>query len=281
VQRQLESAKTRSVVEILVLSGEVHPHNPRRQQWLRHIADICELAIALGFLPHTNVGPLQFEEMALLKQVNVSMGLMLEQVSTTLLKGVHRHAPSKVPTLRLQQLEQAGQLKIPFTTGLLLGIGESANDRIETLQAIANVHHRWGHIQEVILQPHQPGSQQSETHPAFSASELTDFVSTARQYLPNDITIQIPPNLVTDPTYVLHAIMQGARDLGGLGPIDEVNPDYPHPAPRTLQHLLKKNGWVLQPRLPIYPRYDSWLSATLQSTVTAWRDRLATSLLSS
>lgn len=274
VQRQLENARSHSIIEILVLSGEVHPRSTRRQAWLHHIANICELALAMGFLPHTNVGPLQIDEMALLKQVNVSMGLMVEQVSPTLMQGVHRYAPSKSPALRLQQLDQAGQLKIPFTTGLLLGIGESEHDRIETLRAIANAHHRWGHIQEVILQPHQPGSQQDEHQAAFSAAELVDFVAIARHHLPSDITIQIPPNLVADPAYLLPAITQGARDLGGLGPIDEVNPDYHHPTPSAMQQHLATGGWTLQPRLPVYPQYDSWLPAPLQAAVASWRHHL-------
>ncbi len=116
------------VIEILILSGEVHPRSSRRKAWLEHIYQLCQIALAEGFLPHTNAGPLRFEEMAYLKQVNVSMGLMLEQLTPALLGGVHRHAPSKQPELRLQQLHWAGKLQIPFTTGLLLGIGETQAD---------------------------------------------------------------------------------------------------------------------------------------------------------
>jgi FO synthase subunit 1 len=279
VKQQLEVARSHAIIEILVLSGEVHPQSSRRTAWFEHIYNICELALQMGFLPHTNAGPLSEVEIAQLKQVNVSMGLMVEQVTPTLLQGVHRHAPSKLPRLRLEQLDQAGRLKIPFTTGLLLGIGESEQDRIETLRAIAESHDRWGHIQEVILQPHQPGSQQKEARPSFTAAALAAFVKTARQYLPSDITIQIPPNLVTDRRYVLEAIANGARDLGGLGPIDEVNPDYDHPTSASLSQQLKKAGWDLQPRLPIYRQYDSWLTDALQKSVKTWRHRLSSNLI--
>ena len=270
-EERLQVAKSQSPIEILILSGEVHPQSPRRATWLQRIYDIGKLALRMGFLPHTNVGPLSPSEMAFLKQVNVSMGLMLEQITPTLLKGVHRHAPSKSPELRLQQLEQAGQLKIPFTTGLLLGIGESALNRIETLKAIAACHQRWGHIQEVILQPHQPGTYQLKTLPAFTADDLANFVSTARQYLPTDITLQIPPNLVTNQSYLLAAIANGARDLGGIGPIDEVNPDYHHPKLLGLKKQLQNAGLIMRPRLPVYPRYDPWLDPAPRQAVDQWR----------
>jgi len=272
--QQLARAKSHNLVEILVLSGEVHPESPRRAAWLQHIVDICHLALQQGLLPHTNVGPLSEAEMAQLQTVNVSMGLMLEQMTPALMQTVHRHAPSKVPEQRLAQIEQAGRLRIPFTTGLLLGIGESARDRIDTLRAIAQSHDRWGHIQEVILQPHQPGNQQRERRGSFSPAALADFVKTARAHLPPEITLQIPPNLVTDHQYILTAIANGARDLGGLGPKDEVNPDYHHPTPETLRPLLRSAGWQLRPRLPIYPQYEDWLAPQLRQTVKAWRGRL-------
>jgi len=270
---QLDKARSHGLIEILVLSGEVHSASPRRAAWFQHIFEICEIALQQGFLPHTNVGPLSVGEMSRLKTVNVSMGLMLEQMTPALMQGVHRHAPSKVPEYRLTQLEQAGQLQIPFTTGLLLGIGESAHDRLDTLRAIAHCHERWGHIQEVILQPHQPGSRQAQAKAGFKPAALADFVKTARRYLPAEITLQIPPNLVPDRQYVLAAIANGARDLGGLGPIDEVNPDYHHPTPDEVRSLLETAGWHLQPRLPVYPQYDSWLAPTVRPVVNQWRDR--------
>lgn len=270
-----------NVTEILILSGEVHPQSKRRSAWFQRIYDLCELALSLGFLPHTNAGPLSFEEMQRLKRVNVSMGLMLEQMTPKLLETVHRHAPSKQPALRLQQLEWAGELKIPFTTGLLLGIGESRADRIETLEAIAETHERWGQIQEVILQPHSPGSSQLFSAAACDAETFVETIALARKILPESIALQIPPNLIKTPEVLLACLRAGARDLGGIGPVDEVNPDYGHPLMGALRRQLAIAGWQLQPRLPVHESYLPWLSDRLrhrcQATLAAWQtDRAQT-----
>ncbi|MCS6782171.1 MAG: 7,8-didemethyl-8-hydroxy-5-deazariboflavin synthase subunit CofG [Gloeomargarita sp. SKYBB_i_bin120] len=241
------------VTEILLLSGEVHPRSPERTRWVEHLYQLAKLAWEHGFWPHTNCGPLSEPEMRRLQAVNVSMGLMLEQLRADL--AVHRHAPSKDPALRLAQLEQAGRLGIPFTTGLLLGIGETPQDWEATLQAIADVHRRWGHIQEVILQPYRRGSRQPTPLPDFPLARLPAVVALAREILPDDITIQVPPNLITQPAVLLDCLAAGARDLGGLGPRDEVNPDYAYPSLATLETLLAPHGYRLQPRLPIYPKW--------------------------
>ncbi len=263
--------QNQKVCEILILSGEVHPHSPRRQEWLERIYDLCELALSMNFLPHTNAGLLSFGEMEQLKNVNVSIGLMLEQLTPKLLNTVHRHAPSKLPELRLQQLEWAGKLKIPFTTGLLLGIGETEDDCWETLEAIAKLHQRYHHIQEVILQPHSPGTQQSFDAPPFDPHKLPEIITTARQILPEDITIQVPPNLVLDSQWLIACIEAGARDLGGIGPKDEVNPDYPHHQEEELREILQVYGWELVERLPVYHQFDGWLSSRLRDRVRSWR----------
>ena len=276
-ESKLRQLQSQGVCEILILSGEVHPRSSRRAEWFKRIYDLGKLALSLGFLPHTNAGPLSFEEMKALKQVNVSMGLMLEQLTPKLLQTVHRQAPSKIPGVRLQQLEWAGELRIPFTTGLLLGIGETQEDWWETLEAIARLHYTYGHIQEVILQPHSPGSQQIWDAPAFAPHQLPEVIAKAREILPTDITIQIPPNLVGDTVGAIHesplqaGLEAGARDLGGIGPKDEVNPDYPHPTAQELREILEPAGWELVPRLPVYPQYDSWLSPNLQEAVEQWR----------
>ena len=275
-QTLLRQLQSEGVCEILFLSGEVHPHSSRRQAWFQLVYDLCELALSLGFLPHTNVGPLSLAEMQQLKTVNVSMGLMLEQLNPQLLNTVHRQAPSKVPELRIQQLAWAGELKVPFTTGLLLGIGETEQDWWETLEAIAHLHKRWGHIQEVILQPHSPGRQQTWDAPAFDPHKLPEVIAVARQILPPDITLQIPPNLVKDSSWLLACLEAGARDLGGIGPKDEVNPEYPHPHYQALVEILEPAGWQLIPRLPIYPQFDNWLTPQLQIAVKQWRTTLIT-----
>lgn len=273
----LEAARSRQVIEILILSGEVHPRSARRSDWFQHVYDLCELALSQGFLPHTNVGPLSFVEMARLKTVNASMGLMLEQLTPSLLQTVHRRAPSKAPDLRLQQLHWAGQLQIPFTTGLLLGIGETEADWQDSLEAIAQVHQEWGHIQEVILQPHSPGQSQAWPGEPFQLQDLPQVVAIARQILPADITLQIPPNLVQAPETLLACLAAGARDLGGIVPKDEVNPDYAHTEFNTLKALLSQAGWQLEPRLPVYRHYEAWLSPELRDRVVQWCSKISTS----
>lgn len=270
-QKQLQGLQGKGVIEILILSGEVHPLSSRRKAWFERIYDLCELALSLGFLPHTNAGPLSFEEMGKLKEVNVSMGLMLEQLTPNLLQSVHRYAPSKVASLRLQQLRWAGELRIPFTTGLLLGIGESEGDWRETLAAIAQIQSDYGNIQEVILQPHSAGSQQGWKGASFNPEKMPEVVAIAKSILPPEITLQIPPNLITEPQILLACLAAGARDLGGIGPRDEVNPDYDHLQDRALEALLAVGGWQLRQRLPVYPQYDTWLSPRLQVAVEQWR----------
>ncbi|MEM9090384.1 MAG: 7,8-didemethyl-8-hydroxy-5-deazariboflavin synthase subunit CofG [Cyanobacteria bacterium P01_F01_bin.53] len=267
----LQRLQSQDVIEILILSGEVHPRSPRRGEWFERIYQLCELALELGFLPHTNVGPLSYTEMEQLGQVNVSMGLMVEQVTPVLLETVHAHAPSKLPEVRLQQLEFAGQLKIPFTTGLLLGLGETVADWAESLRAIAQSHSQWQHIQEVILQPHQPGESQAERRAPCHGETLLQAVKIAREILPAEITIQIPPNLIRSDDALLACILAGAHDLGGIGPIDEVNPDYGHRHRDAMAELMTSQGYYLSQRLPVYAKYDGWLPERLQAPVKRWR----------
>ena len=261
------------ICEILILSGEVHPQSPRRTAWIDRIYDICKLALDLGFLPHTNAGPLSLTEMERLAQVNVSMGLMLEALDPILLAGVHRHAPSKLPATRLEQLDWAGKLQIPFTTGLLLGIGEAEADWANSLQSIADIHAKWGHIQEVILQPYSPGSQESLAGLGFDITRLPEVIRLAKQILPPDLTIQIPPNLIPDPNLLLACLTAGARDLGGIVLKDEVNPDYHHLQLSELTALVSSAGWELAPRLPIYPRLEHYLTDDLRTKIDAFQLR--------
>jgi FO synthase subunit 1 len=268
------------VIEILILSGEIHPQSHQRRSWFAHIYALCELAIQTGFLPHTNAGILTREEMQQLKTVNVSMGLMLEQITPKLLTTVHRHAPSKVPARRYEQLVWAGQLQIPFTTGLRIGLGETRTDWQATLDAIAHCHNDWGHIQEVIIQPYCPGSREQHQGWGCPPQELVTCVQMARQILPSEIAIQIPPNLVVDiaphrqarSTPLLACLEAGATDLGGIGPVDEVNPDYPHHQVQNLRSAIAPE-WQLKPRLPIYPQYENWLSPQLKQAVDAVKNK--------
>ena len=264
-----KSVSAHSLIEVLILSGEVHPRSSRRGDWLRLIYELCELALDCGFLPHTNAGPLSRAEMAHLSEVNVSMGLMLEQLTPAVLKTVHRYAPSKEPELRLQQLVWAGELGIPFTTGLLLGIGETVADRRETLDAIAEVHRQWGHIQEVILQPHSPGQRQLFPGGACDGDAFLATVELARDILPDSIALQIPPNLAREAPLLRNCLAAGVTDLGGLVPLDEVNPDYEHHSLEQLQTLLLGWGYELKSRLPVYPQYIEGLSPRLRDRCRA------------
>ena len=268
---QIHNLKNKCVYEILVLSGEVNPKSSRRKSLINRVCDICQLALEEGFIPHSNVGPLSFTELKALRNVNGSMGLMLEQMAEL---PVHKNAPSKNPKIRLQQLDWAGQLKIPFTTGLLLGIGETEADRVKTLQAIATSHQKWGHIQEVILQPHSPGSNQSFDGLGFDPQRLPEVIHLAREILPEAIAIQIPPNLVADENWLLRCLEAGATDLGGIVPKDEVNPDYKHLDLEKLKQLLASKGWQLQPRLAVYPQYDDWLPPSVRAVVKRCREKL-------
>jgi FO synthase subunit 1 len=273
-REKLQSLQNKGISEILILSGEVHPRSPRRKAWFERIYQLCELSLSWGFLPHSNVGPLSFAEMEQLKQVNVSMGLMIEQITPKLLETVHQNAPSKVPELRLQQLAWAGELKIPFTTGILLGIGETEQERWESLKAIAEIQHQYDHIQEVILQPHSLGQKQIFQNSEFSINQLPQIIAKARDILPPSITLQIPPNLIPDAQCLLDCLDAGARDLGGIGPIDEVNPDYAHSDHQKLLNILTKANWELVPRLPIYSQYYHWLSSALQLKVKGWQNQI-------
>ena len=274
VRLSLEPQINSGFCEVLILCGEVHPRSPQRPKWFTQIYKACAIALDLGFLPHTNAGPLSWAEMTALAQVNVSMGLMVEQVTPRWLETVHRHAPSKKPELRLQQLRQAGQLRIPFTTGILVGLGETVADREESLRAIAQIHKEYGHIQEAIIQPYQQGSGQVSAWPGCSMEELLETVEMARSLLPTDITIQIPPNLLSQPETLRAALRAGARDLGGVVPVDEVNPDYHHMPLGQVRSLLAAEGFTLEPRLPVYPHYETWLPLPLQRAIAQWKQRV-------
>lgn len=251
----LESAPA-GTVEVLVMSGEVHPGlSELRAEWIQRIADLCEMAFGMGFMPHTNVGPLSREEYAVLRPWNYSMGLMLEQSGREL--AVHRHAPSKRPEVRIEAIRLAGELGIPFTTGILCGIGETQEQRLASLETIAALHAEHGHIQECILQPHSEGTRQRARPPSggFALEDLPDLVHAARRILPDDVRIQVPPNLLGGDGLLLRCVDAGARDLGGISLVhrDEVNPDFAFPGLGDLTAELHRGSYTLHERLPVYP----------------------------
>ncbi len=216
---------------------------------LDYLIELCELALERNLLPHTNAGILTSAEIKRLAPYNASMGLMLE---TTAELEAHRLSPGKMPEVRIETLSTVGRLKIPFTTGILVGIGESRDDRIESLRTIADLHRAYDHIQEVIIQPFdpKPGTPMVSTRPP-GDDELADAVRLARAVLPQTVAVQVPPNLA-DP---LHLVEAGADDLGGISPLtpDWINPDKMWP---TIEELHRKfRDRELRERLPVYPRY--------------------------
>jgi 7,8-didemethyl-8-hydroxy-5-deazariboflavin synthase CofH subunit/7,8-didemethyl-8-hydroxy-5-deazariboflavin synthase CofG subunit len=219
-----------------------------------YLAEACRVVRdETGLLPHANAGALFEEELALLRPVTASQGMMIETLSPTL--SCHRAAPDKTPARRLATLEAAGRLQIPFTTGILVGIGETRADRLTALRAIADAHRRHGHVQEVIVQNFLPKPGTSmHSWPACPVDELVWSVAAARLLLPADVHVQAPPNLTEDFGILLQA---GIDDWGGVSPVtvDHVNPDRAWPVLDRLRSVTEEAGHVLAPRLCIHPEY--------------------------
>jgi FO synthase len=227
-----------------------------------------------GLLPHANAGALSAEELGSLRPVAVSQGAMLESLVGTL--NCHRGAPDKRPDRRLATLEAAGTLRIPFTTGLLVGIGDREADRLAALIAIAESHRRHGHVQEVIVQNFLPkaATAMQRVPPATVEAHLRT-IALARLVLPDDVRVQAPPNLVDDVTTLLAA---GVDDLGGISPVtpDHVNPERPWPRLDELAAMVARVGKTLVPRLAIQPPYavapETWVDPGLQRLVRRHSD---------
>lgn len=222
-----------------------------------YVAQACNIALEEGLLPHTNAGLMSREEMAALKPVNVSMGLMLENVSPRLRrKGqAHYYAPDKDPERRLEMMRAAGELRIAFTTGILLGIGETRAERLASLAAIRDLQRTYGHIQEVIIQNFRAKpSTAMAAQPEPESLDIARTVAVARLMLGN-MNIQAPPNL--SPYDHRLFLAAGINDWGGISPLtpDYVNPEAPWPHLTALADTCRAEGFTLQPRLPIYPEY--------------------------
>ena len=223
------------------------------------VAEACKVALKGGMLPHTNAGILSSEEMQALRPLNASMGLMMETTSTRLRgKGkAHFYAPDKEPAVRIRMHEEAGELRIPFTSGLLLGIGENDAERVDTLMTLRDLQERYGHIQEVIVQPFHPKpSTPMRAVAPIRDDEVVAWVALARLILGPEMNIQAPPNLA--PGMLERLARAGLNDWGGVSPItvDFINPESPWPAIEKLRALTKASGQVLKDRGPVYP---DWL----------------------
>ncbi|HEY3191889.1 MAG TPA: 7,8-didemethyl-8-hydroxy-5-deazariboflavin synthase subunit CofG, partial [Solirubrobacterales bacterium] len=288
VERRLEEAVRRNSKELLVLTGERPEVNPAVAQCLRdwghedftsYVVWACQKGLERGLLPHTNLGVLSREDLGRLREVTASQGLMLESINPELV--VHQGSPTKHPAKRLETIRLAGELRIPFTTGILVGIGEAAAERVAALEAIAAVHAEYGHIQEVILQnfvPHpryygaevaeiaDAAAQERWTNGATAGSELPlpdwatpisvgdvkRLIAECRRLMP-DVGIQVPPNLAD---WWPELVEAGATDLGGLSSNgDHISPEEPFPSPHQVRKELSPRGHALTERLCAYPQY--------------------------
>ncbi len=233
-----------------------------------YVARACEVALDEGLLPHTNAGIMSRDEMLMLRPLNVSMGLMLESVSTRLRASgqVHQWAPDKDPAVRMRMLAEAGEARVPFTTGILLGIGETPAERAQSLVAIRDVHERFGHIQEVIIQNFRAKPEIAMADaPEPDAMDMTRAIATARLVLGPDMNVQAPPNL--SPNEIEMFLAAGINDWGGISPLskDYVNPEAPWPHIERLAERCARAGFDLRERLAIYPEYvdDYWVDPKL------------------
>jgi 7,8-didemethyl-8-hydroxy-5-deazariboflavin synthase CofG subunit len=225
---------------------------------LHYLEAMCELVLRdTSLLPHPNPGLLSAEWIARLAAVSPSMGLMLESTNAALLApgAAHDDAPDKVPAKRLRTIEDAGKQNVPFTTGLLIGIGESHEDRVDTLLAIRDLHDRYGHIQEVIVQNFRVKPAIPMAHwPEPSRGDMLRAVAVARLLLPN-VNIQAPPNLSAP--YYVDLMDAGINDWGGVSPLtpDFINPERPWPHLEQLRLRTESKGATLRQRLPVYPEF--------------------------
>jgi FO synthase len=297
VERMLDQAARRNVKELLVLTGE-HPevnpevaarlHEHGHSDFTSYVAWTCERALERGLLPHTNLGVLEAQDLARLREVAASQGLMLESVSERLMETVHAGSPTKHPARRLETIHAAGELRIPFTSGILVGIGETEDERVASLEALAAAHRRHGHLQEVILQnfvPHQSyygrepariadraareywrtGVAAGPTQPRpdwaceVTVDDMRRLVRECRRLMP-DVGIQVPPNLAD---WWLDLVRDGATDLGGLSANgDHISPEHPFPSPHQVRRRLAAEGFALTERLCVYPQFidSEWMA---------------------
>jgi FO synthase len=312
----LDGAAKRNVKELLVLTGEKPEVNAGvaarlvehgHEDFTAYVVWTCERALERGLLPHTNLGVLCHSDLARLREVTASQGLMLESVSERLMETVHAGSPTKHPARRLETIRAAGELKIPFTSGILVGIGESEDERVASLEAIAAVHAEHGHIQEVILQnfvPHQRyyGEEPAEIADAaaraywqtgvaheddsggaaferpslplpdwacpVSIEDMKRLIAETKRLMP-DVGIQIPPNLAD---WWGELVAAGATDLGGLSANgDHISPEHPFPSPHQVRKELQRDGIALTERLCVYPEYidPEWVAPGVLDTIKA------------
>jgi FO synthase subunit 1 len=229
-----------------------------------YLAEACEIALEEGLLPHSNPGDQTREQMATVADVNASMGVMLE---TTAEVAAHGGPRAKSPGQRLNTIRVAGELGVPFTTGVLVGIGEDWRDRAESLAAIRELHDRYGHVQEVLVQPVVENERWRGGTPDLAT--MRRAVAMARAAMPEPVSVQVPPNLAP----VRDLLDCGVDDLGGVSPVtdDHINPEFAWPALRELEDIADDAGLPLRERLPVYERFveEGWLSERISRELAA------------
>jgi len=267
IKKLMTKAHQLDCKEALIISGE-HPDQfqiVKKGLKLRgfegffdYLLYICKLLLSKKLLPHTNVGYLSYDKLEQIKDYNASMGLMLESSQPRLFKKgeVHNESPGKKPDKRIEFIKNAGKLKIPFTTGLLLGIGENMIDRIKDLFLIKELNDEYEHIQEIIIQNFvsKPNIRYNPKTP-IGIKDIIKTTGIAKIIVENSIKIQIPPNLI--PGYEKQFLKVGIDDFGGISPFtrDEINPYKPWPKIEHLKKICKAEGFDLKERLPIYDKF--------------------------
>ncbi len=274
---------------LLSLGDKPEDKYPQYRRWLEqrgysttleYLRDMCELVHKeTGLLPHANPGLMTRNDIAALREVNASMGIMVENVSARLLRPgeAHHRCPDKVPKRRLATLEYAGQMKVAFTTGILIGIGETLEERVDSLFAIKEIHQRYGHIQEVIIQNFRAKPDiPMRDRPEPTLLDMLRTIAVARLVLGGSMNIQAPPNLTPD-AYQMY-LFAGINDWGGISPLtkDYINPERPWPKILELRAATEEAGFRLRERLSIYPEYvvsgDGFIPPSLAERVLALAD---------
>ena len=269
VLRVVRQGKSLGCTEVLFSLGDkpeaIYPEMKKfldqrgHRRTLDYLYEACQTVLEeTELLPHSNPGVMGKKDLQRLKEVNVSMGLMLENLSDRLMRpgNAHDNAPDKKPALRLRTMEEAGKLHIPFTTGILIGIGETWEERIDSLFVIRDLHARYGHIQEVIIQNFRAKPEiPMRDHPEPGHEEMLKTIALARLIFGGEMNIQAPPNLTPD-NYDLY-LNAGINDWGGVSPLtpDFINPEAPWPALQSLRDKSAEAGFELKARLPIYPEF--------------------------
>ena len=278
INKIIEKAYNEGIPEILILAGEKADkiHEVRNDldllgmnSFVSWTKNVCEYLLYNNLLPHVNIGPLNIESLRKLKGLVASMGLMIEGINPVLNAKIH---PGKNLQERFKTIDAAGKLKIPFTTGILIGTGEKQRDRLASILAVSQIQKNYGHIQEFIIQKYVTNEFSCLPSCKISFDEMIEIIDFCKKHLPN-VYLQVPPNIEKKWEKLLRL---GIDDLGGLGNgVDLINPEKPWPDVQIISNKLKKLGLLLKKRLPIYPMFyfKGWYSKRVGKVVSYWIEK--------